>query len=338
MTTDQHRPCQAGVTSRPEEPVRCPTTPATGSWRNPTLTEWAETLGAGDAIEHIPQDNLQDPNLRFRVLHGSEREAVFLKVSKVLQNHLERAGDHRKARWIAGWQETLDEFTQSGFNLATLRPKFVRGGEIMRLGKDYIQPATDCLEPAMVGVLRHYLFSRFFSNTDTVYEFGAGTGHNMVALASQYPTKTIHAMDWVEPSVRIFDLLREKHGLNIHGHLFDLAHPNPGLRLEPGSAVLTVGALEQLGDRFMPFLEFLVDRKPSICLHVETLRELYDTSDFFDWLGAQYLEKRGYLNGLLTALRHLESQGRIEILKAQRTFGCTYHDGYNYVVWRPLKG
>jgi hypothetical protein len=64
--------------------------------------------------------------------------------------------------------------------------------------------------------------------------------------------------------------------------------------------------------------------------------ELYNQETLFDWLGAQYLEKRGYLAGYLTALRRLEDQGRIEILKIQRTFGGLYHDGYSYVVWRPV--
>lgn len=303
----------------------------------PTPGDWGVILGAADNLQDLPHESLQDPNLAFRLLRSREREDVFLRVSKTLQSHLERAGDHRKARWIEGWQETLNEFVDSSYDLETLRPKFVRQGEVMRIGKEYAQPATNGLEPALVNVLRRFLFKRYFSEVRTVYEFGAGTGHNMVALAQQYPNKAIHALDWVEPSLRIFELLRQKHGFSIQGHLFDLANPDPQFLLAPRSAVITVGALEQLGNRFNPFLEFLLSRKPDICLHVETLYEVYDQEDFFDWLGAQYLEKRGYLRGFLASLRELEARKQIEILKVQRTFGCVYHDGYNYVAWRPRR-
>ena len=205
----------------------------------------------------------------------------------------------------------------------------------MRLGMDYIQPQSELLEPAMVGVPREFLFARYFGILNSVYEFGAGTGHNMAALAKQYPSKTIHALDWVEPAVKIYELLRQKLGLNIHGHLFDLGSPDPRFQLLPESGVLTVGALEQLGDRFGPFLDYLLAQEPAVCVHVETMHELYHQGNLFDLLGAQYLEKRGYLHGYLTALRQREAEGRIEILQVQRTFGSLYHDAYSYVAWRP---
>lgn len=302
----------------------------------PNVDAWVQILGAQDGREHVPVRRLQDPSLAFRVLDSAEREQTFLKVAKVLQTPLEKSGDHRKARWAAGWQENLDEFVASGYDLDALQAKFVRRGQIMRVGVNYVEPRSDRLESAMVGVLREYLFSRYFRSVDSVYEFGAGTGHNMAALAQQYPDKTIHALDWVEPAVQIYDLLRTAKGLNIHGHLFDLGNPDPTYKLECGGGVLTIGALEQLGDRFGPFLAYLLQQQPAVCVHVETMYELYNQETLFDWLGAQYLEKRGYLFGYLTALRRLEEQGRIEILKIQRTFGSLYHDGYTYVVWRPI--
>jgi hypothetical protein len=301
----------------------------------PLFEDWVRILGAKDHPDEVPTQSLQNPNLAFERLRGPEREAILLRVLKTLQTPLEKAGAHRKSRWVQGWQETLDEFVASGHALTALQPKFVRRGEVMRLEGDYVQPATDSLEPAMVDVLRRFLFKRYFSPVKALYEFGAGTGHNMVAFAQQFPEKIIHALDWVQPSVEIFDLLRQRHGFPIHGHLFDLASPDPSLRIAPDSGIFTTGALEQLGDRFGMFLNYLLEQKPSICVHVETLYELYDQATLFDWVAAQYLEKRGYLIGFVQALKQLESQGRIEILALQRTFGSLYHDGYSYVAWRP---
>ncbi len=301
----------------------------------PAFEDWVRILGAAGHQDEIPLDLLQHPDLAFSPLCGQAREAVFLRVLQTLQAPLERAGAHRKARWVQGWQETLDAFVASGYALSALLPQFVRRGEVMRLEGEYIQPATDSLEPAMVSVLRAYLFERYFSRVDSLYEFGAGTGHNMVAFAQRYPGRTMYGLDWVEPAVAIFGLLREHHGFDIHGHLFDLAVPDSSLRIRPGSGVFTTGALEQLGDRFGAFLSYLLAQQPSICVHVETLHELYDPTSLFDWVAAQYLEKRGYLTGFIQALRQLELEGRIEILAVQRTFGSLYHDGYSYVAWRP---
>jgi hypothetical protein len=50
-----------------------------------------------------------------------------------------------------------------------------------------------------------------------------------------------------------------------------------------------------------------------------------------------YHRKRGYLSGFLPRLKSLEAEGRITILEAKRMFfGSLYHEGYSFVVWRPL--
>jgi hypothetical protein len=106
--------------------------------------------------------------------------------------------------------------------------------------------------------------------------------------------------------------------------------------LEPGSGVFTVGTLEQMGTNFGPFLEYVLKGRPNICVNVEVLSETLDQDNLFDYVAARYIEKRGYLNGYLKQLRNLESEGQIEILQVQRTFGSLFHNGYEFVVWRPL--
>ena len=117
--------------------------------------------------------------------------------------------------------------------------------------------------------------------------------------------------------------------------LFDMCEPDYQLELSEDDAVFTIGALEQLGTRFEPFLKFLLEKGPSICINIETTYELYDQNYLFDYVAAKYLEKRGYLRGYLTRLRQLEEEGKIELLDVRKTFGSPFHDGYSYIIWRP---
>ena len=186
-------------------------------------------------------------------------------------------------------------------------------------------------------VLRVWLFKKWFEQVAHVYEFGCGTAHNLVAFAKLAPDKTLHGLDWSSASQQIIRLLAEHHGFDISGGVFDLLSPDPSYEIAPNSGVLTVGALEQLGREYEPFVEFLLQRAPTICVHIETLYEAYDQDRLFDNVAVRYLQKRGYLQGYVSRLRQLQKEGYIKILQLQRTFGSLYHDGYSFLVWEPVR-
>jgi hypothetical protein len=185
-------------------------------------------------------------------------------------------------------------------------------------------------------IFRHWLFRKYLSEFDAIYEFGCGTGFNLVELAKLYPKKILHGLEWVEPPQKIMKILRERHGYNITGHLFDMFSPDKNLEVVPGSAFLAIGALEQLGDNFESFLKFVLEKKPSIFVHVDSFVELYDENNLSDYLALKHDIKRNYLNGYLTRLRELEKDGRVEIMQVQKVpCGGLYHDGYSHVIWKP---
>ena len=196
-------------------------------------------------------------------------------------------------------------------------------------------PSNPDFETSFVTVLRVYLFSKYFSDASSIYEFGCGAGLNLVALARLFPEKKLYGLDWSTTSCDIVNKIAETHNFRLSGAFFDMFSPDYQLDIAKGSAVFTIGAMEQLGINYEPFLQFLLDKRPSICINIETLYEVYDQSILFDYVAAKYLERRGYLQGYLTRLRQLEAQGKIEIVKTQRSFGSLYHDGYSYVIWKP---
>ena len=186
-------------------------------------------------------------------------------------------------RWLGG--KPAKEFIDSGYDLKKLIPKFVKQNELVRLKGDYVQPIAADFETNFVIVLRGYLYSKYFSDLDKIYEFGCGTGHNLVSLASLFPEKKLYGYDWTESSTRILALLRDKKHMNIEGGRFNLFSPDKDLHIEPGAGVFTIGTLEQTGTNFMPFLEWLLDKPFSICVNIETIYELYDQNNLLDVFG-----------------------------------------------------
>lgn len=275
-------------------------------------------------------------DFRYRVLKGEERDVQILRALKALDADLAVSGRHRQPRWESGWQENLEEFIASGYDPDALVPKFVKRNEIARVGGHYVSPISDTFETNCVKVLRDYLFNTYFNDVDAVFEFGCGTGHNLVQLARMFPQLQLIGLDWAQATTNILTLLNERSGFNIRGGRFDFFAPDTSLTLPPHSGVFTIGALEQTGVEHESFIRFLISRQPRIVLHIETLYELYDQSSLEDYVAARYLEKRGYLRGLVPLLQQLASEGKIELMKVQRTFGSLYHDGYSFIAWRPL--
>ena len=169
---------------------------------------------------------IEDLDFRYDVLQGIARENVFLRVLKTLNQNLEVAGKHRKSRWEAGWGENLHDFQSTEYDLAALAPKFVRLQEIIRLQGEYIRPFSHQFESNFVKVLRHWMFKKWFHAVDHIYEFGCGTGHNLIDAAALFPNRSLYGLDWSQASQSILHLLKEHHGMNVVGREFDMLEPD----------------------------------------------------------------------------------------------------------------
>jgi SAM-dependent methyltransferase len=261
---------------------------------------------------------------------------TLLGVLKVLdEGTLSISGKERHTDWENGWSENLKGFVESNYDLDALVPRYVRKIKVKRLFSTYIMPADDDFEVNFYTVYRHYLFNTYFSRYDPIYEFGCGTGYNLSILARLFPDKRLFGLDWAESSTKLVNAIASAYRFTMEGRLFDFFHPDYSLHVPEKSAFLTLNAMEQLGTEYDNFLEFILSKRPRLCVNSEPFIELYDENNLLDYLAAKYHRKRNYLNGYLDALRKLEEKGRIEILKEQRVYmGSIYHEGYSYVVWK----
>jgi hypothetical protein len=293
--------------------------------------------GTPEDVAAAGKDILAQTKFRYYVPQVEDRDAILLDILRSLDGKaLPVAGEARLGDWERGWGENLDDLVKSGFDIAALAPKYLRPGDPIRLFKQIAMP----LEPNFVRdytlLFRNWLFRRYLADAPAVYEFGCGPGAHLAYLADLYPNKKLVGTDWAEASVKILNVLADHYGWNLSGQRFDFFNPDENMELAPGAAVVTFGALEQTGPRWTKFLEWLLARKPGLCVHAEPISELYDTGNLVDYLSNRYHTQRGYLDGFLTMLYRLRDEGRITIDKVHRhQLGTKFCETYSYVVWHP---
>ena len=276
-------------------------------------------------------------DFRYRVLNGKDRDEVILGIIKTLNTELPMSGPNRLAAWEEGWSENLRAFVQSGFKLEALLPFYNRRGKkVMRWKGEYILPTSLDFEANFLAVLKIWLVKMHFEGVEHVYEFGCGPAHHLAAFAQIYPEKLYHGLDWAPASQEIIKHLAASQEANITGHRFDMFSPDGTVHIEPNAAVITMDSMEQLGEHYRPFLDYLLAESPKRCIHIEPLYELYDVSGLPDYLAERYSMKRGYLRGFLPALRELERAGQIVIHDVRKILGSLYQDGWSLVTWTPV--
>lgn len=304
---------------------------------NLTSESFAELFGIEEnSLPLLAKETIKKANFNYKKVEDKEYDEAILKIIKTLDSQtLKVSGPHRIDDWEKGWKENLQEFKQGKHDLHVLVPKFVKDLPI-RFQGSFINPESNSFETDFVTVLRYYLFTKYFNKINTLYEFGAGTGLNLVAASEVFPKMKLVGLDWANSSVEIINSLKEELNINVIGKRFDLFNPDEDYQLNKDSAVLTIGTLEQLGENFKPFINYLLKNKPKVIINVETLYESYDQENLLDYLAMKYLEQRNYLKGFLPYLKNLEKEKKIQILESRRTFGSFYHEGYTYTVWKPL--
>lgn len=262
--------------------------------------------------------------MKYKTLNKNEEEAVIIEILNILlDDSLPFSGAHRKKQWEKGWGENL----KSG----DITPKYFGKYKVNRLNGKFVWGLSTDYEQQMLYTIVDKLAKKYLTKAKNIYEFGCGTGHNLLRIKKINKSATLHGLDWVTSSQKIVRKLGMK------GHQFNYFNPS-NLKLEPHSAIYTVASLEQTGTNYKKFVAYLLKNKPEVCVHIEPIPELLDQTKLIDYLSIKYMEKRKYLSGYLNYLKKLERQGKIKIHEAKRSgIGSMYIDGYSIIVWSPKK-
>ncbi|MEW5911532.1 MAG: class I SAM-dependent methyltransferase [Thermodesulfobacteriota bacterium] len=283
-------------------------------------------------------DLIAKKDFRFQRVQGLQRDAIILEVLQRIDSDTQKIGaQERREVWFRGWEENLKAFVGSGYDVAALTPKFLREKQPVRFAGDYIVPHNPAFELDFITVFRTWLYQQYFQGFPSVYEFGCGTGFNLLLLGKMLQPEKMYGLDFVQSSVDLVNKIGEAFDLPLEGRAFDMIHPDHDFKLKPGSLMFTFGALEQLAGKFHDFIHYILDNRPDLCIHIEPTVELYDETKLFDYLAIKFHRKRGYTTGLLPYLQKLAQKQKIKLLKVKRLgFGSLFMEGYTYMIWQPV--
>lgn len=279
-------------------------------------------------------------DLRYRVLNGAERDAVVLDVLKKTDSEsLRIAGANDNTVWEDGWGEILARLQGSTEPLETLlKPQYFQHHRILRFRGQFIDAFNTEFVYNYDRILRTVAIKRFLSDANRIVELGSGTGTTQLLLAALVPSAELVSSDWARSSQQIVQLISQRCDRDIataQVNMLDL-YGWKALRVDRHCAVLTIHAMEQLGDNWRPLLNALLAQKPKLCVHLEPVLEMYNQEELFDYIAAKYHKRRNYLLGYLTALQRLASEGLVKIQEQRRLqFGDRYHEAYTLIVWSP---
>ncbi|WP_445772192.1 hypothetical protein [Rheinheimera sp.] len=304
-----------------------------------TRKDFAEMFGVEQSFLAPETIKLIDSlNFRYRTITGDELETLVLSILKRIDSDQQIVGAiDRKQRWQDGWQENLESFKESGFLWDALIPKFIRPGQPLRLRQEYIYPEDPHFEMNFIRVLRSWIANTYFLSSESIYEFGCGTGFNLLDLSNMFPEKKFYGSDFVYSSTDLVNSIGKETGRSISAEYFDMKDPNYSYRINPSSAIFTFGAMEQLAGEINPMLSYLLSQEANICIHIEPAEELYDKNNLSDFLAFKFQSKRKYTSGLISRLEELANQGLVEIVRIKRLFfGSLYMEGYNILAWKKI--
>jgi len=272
-----------------------------------------------------------------QVLNEVESLKVLAEVRKVLQGELKLSGKHRKQEWELGWHENFARL-QEVSDLGALIPGYFGKYPLLRWKQNWIRPQSNEMESNFLKLMIKSLVIKYFESVQSVYEFGCGTGHNLIEISKSLPGRAYFGLDWATSSQEILkEVSHQLPELKLGWRNFDFFEPDESFKLDANSGVITVAALEQVGSSHKDFVHFLLRNRPSIVLNIEPIAELLDASNELDSISIDYFKRRNYLDGFLTYLRELESAGEIRIHEAKRSyFGSLFIEGYSIIAWKPV--
>jgi SAM-dependent methyltransferase len=264
-----------------------------------------------------------------RLIDGAERDRLILAILKRID--ADRPIYANDAEWERGWAEQLIEFRAHPAEDALI-PKFIRPGMPVRWRQQFYHPADPLHELNYVRMVQEHL-GDLMLGCESIHEFGCGTGFNLIALAKRHPQALLYGYDFSRSACSLTEAAAQHFGYRINAEVFSMAMSVPlRPKLGAGAGVFTFGSIEQLGPQgFQNFIDYLIEQRPAIVVHIEPVPELLDPANLVDHLSLMFHRKRQYTYGLLGYLHE-----RVRVTEVERSwFGSTMIESYAQIVWKP---
>lgn len=276
-------------------------------------------------------------DLRYENLTEKQMNDYLIHVVDVLTGDIVKSGAHRIDDWEKGWGENLEMYRQYK-DINSLIPKYHCKNRYVRWMGKIVNPITTAFDYKIhicfIDAIIHHYLNRGYNS---VYEFGCGPGYHLLRLRESRPDLEITGLDWAKSSQELIGEISKSLSKPINAYNLDFFKPDYNIDMSFNSIAYSVAALEQTGSNYVKFVDYLLDKKPGICINMEPIAELLDESSLIDNLSIKYFRKRNYLHEYLKHLEWLESIGKIKIIDKRRTWSGSYFiEGHSLVVWKPL--
>jgi hypothetical protein len=293
----------------------------------------------GFKISKHCKDLISNFNLEYEIPSKEERDNIILDIINNLNQELETAGKHKLDKWEKGWFENL-ELLKTNKDINALIPKYFGKYNIARWKGDFIKCKTEYFDYKLHIILVDAILNEYVNtNYNNLFEFGCGPAYHLLRFGNFNKDINLIGLDWATSSQNIIQEIYSL-GINtkISGHHFNYFEPNYEVEIPENSAIFTCASLEQMGKNYKEFVDYILAKKPDLCINFEPLSEILNENSLVDKLSILYFSKRNYLKNYLTYLEQLESEGKIEIILKKRLFGGSYFiEGYPVVIWKPKK-
>jgi hypothetical protein len=199
----------------------------------------------GEPLTPFVAEKISAYGFQYRTLQEDELTSCWQRADSTLKStSIVRAGAHRYDDWEKGWNENAQAM-KSTQDMNDLLPRYFHKIDIVRWKQEWIKPLTEKFEYEMFAALQYWIFDKYLRNCNAVYEFGCGTGHNLLRAMEVNPTAKFWGLDWTKASQDVISTLQEKGLKNIFAQRFNFFEPDYTFNLEKNSVAMTICDLEQ---------------------------------------------------------------------------------------------
>ena len=250
---------------------------------------------------------------------------------------LEMLNKKLEVDWQDDWFSVLQNLQTNNDNVKSIiRPKWFRESAFVNIQNCLSLTETSYVDWEYQLITRQMLFYTHLRDIENICEFGSGSGTNFYLINEILQNKNFILSDISVTSLKIIEELKRKLNRNNLTYSNIDIEQDIDLQLPDNTAVITTSVLEQIGDNYKNFINFILKEKPQIVINVEPIVELLDSKNGFDNVMNLYCEKRKYLAGYLTELEKLEKQKKIKIIMKKRTMVSGTFIENSVLIWKVL--
>ncbi|MDC0166167.1 hypothetical protein OAI73_00905 [Gammaproteobacteria bacterium] len=292
-----------------------------------TLKEIVQDTFTQDEITSIPQELLDQ---EFTLNHVNDIHEYIKNCENESQN-FKIAGEERINDWEKGWSGD-GVFYSDNKNIDNL-PYYFKNNTHIRVGRKIYEDISGFSEVYLLRALQAVIFNAYMVkfNTNTIIEYGCGTGSNISFLKGLYINYSFYGADWAQSACNKLvenKIVEESNSIKV-----DYFDSSTFMAPKENNVIFTNASLEQTGLRYQNFMNFLFKSQSVVGgIHIEPIRDLLTLDTDLNIQSYKYAEKRGYLTDFYSFMK---DSSAINILEAKDYgIGSKYISGYQVIVWK----